>query len=191
MIIKATLLQLGLLPCQVHDRRRVEKKSICIFCLRVSYNSPVPAIFLLTPLYLRHDVSDRLADGSCQLLPAGPHLQHSSSEHQNLPLSRFYRGNPSNVTVWGRWQWRGIVLYCDRINNLMKTWSSPRVILAIFQVRYTGYRDRPIHERQNKFLNAARDGSTEIVSTIFIILTIKIELKSPVTSPPDFSNKLL
>ena len=56
-----------------------------------------------------------------------------------------------------------------------------RLILAIFQVRYTGYRDRPIHERQNKFLNAARDGSTEIVSTIFIILTIKIELKSPVT----------
>lgn len=73
----------------------------------------------------------------------------------------------------------------------MKTWLSLRVILAIFQVRYTGYRDRPIHERQNKFLNAARDGSTEIVSTIFIILTIKIELKSPVTSPPDFSNKLL
>ena len=34
----------------------------------------------------------------------------------------------------------------------------------MFQVRYTGYRDRPIHERQNKFLNAARDGSTEIVS---------------------------
>lgn len=30
------------------------------------------------------------------------------------------------------------------------------------EVRYTGYRDRPIHERQNKFLNAARDGSTEI-----------------------------
>lgn len=30
------------------------------------------------------------------------------------------------------------------------------------EVRYTGYRDRPIHERQNKFLNAARDGTTEI-----------------------------
>jgi len=30
------------------------------------------------------------------------------------------------------------------------------------EVRYTGYRDRPIHERQNKFLNAARDGNTEI-----------------------------
>jgi len=30
------------------------------------------------------------------------------------------------------------------------------------EVRYTGYRDRPIHERQNKFLSAARDGSTEI-----------------------------
>ena len=59
--------------------------------------------------------------------------------------------------------------------------SELRLIPLISQVRYTGYRDRPIHERQNKFLNAARDGSTEIVSTIFIILTIKIELKSPVT----------
>ena len=59
--------------------------------------------------------------------------------------------------------------------------SELRLIPVISQVRYTGYRDRPIHERQNKFLNAARDGSTEIVSTIFIILTIKIELKSPVT----------
>lgn len=50
--------------------------------------------------------------------------------------------------------------------------SSVKICLAgvtaqltdMFQVRYTGYRDRPIHERQNKFLNAARDGSTEIVS---------------------------
>jgi len=40
------------------------------------------------------------------------------------------------------------------------------------EVRYTGYRDRPIHERQNKFLNAARDGSTEIafVATGFNII---------------------
>lgn len=40
------------------------------------------------------------------------------------------------------------------------------------EVRYTGYRDRPIHERQNKFLNAARDGSTEIafVGTGFNLL---------------------
>ena len=116
--------------------------------------------------------------------------------HQNIKTCHFLgfiAANPSNLTSWGRWS--GIVLYCDWINNLIKTWGwlteRTELILAIFQVRYTGYRDRPIHERQNKFLNAARDGSTEIVSTIFIILTIKIELKSPVTSPPDFSNKLL
>lgn len=30
------------------------------------------------------------------------------------------------------------------------------------EVRFTGYRDRPIHERQNKFVNSCRDGSTEI-----------------------------
>ena len=50
--------------------------------------------------------------------------------------------------------------------------ASSWLILSICQVRYTGYRDRPIHERQNKFLSAARDGSTEIVSILFIILTL-------------------
>ncbi len=39
-------------------------------------------------------------------------------------------------------------------------------ILSLFQVRYTGYRDRPIHERQSKFLNGCREGTTEIVSII-------------------------
>ena len=50
-----------------------------------------------------------------------------------------------------------------------------------FQVRYTGYRDRPIHERQNKFLNAARDGSTEIVSRISSLDSVEISenLKLP------------
>ena len=51
--------------------------------------------------------------------------------------------------------------------------ASSWLILVICQVRYTGYRDRPIHERQNKFLSAARDGSTEIVSILFIILTLE------------------
>ena len=32
-----------------------------------------------------------------------------------------------------------------------------------FQVRYTGYRDRPLHERQTKFICALREGHTEIV----------------------------
>ncbi len=33
------------------------------------------------------------------------------------------------------------------------------------QVRYTGYRDRPLHERQAKFQQGLRDGNVEIVSS--------------------------
>ncbi len=36
--------------------------------------------------------------------------------------------------------------------------------LSLDQVRYTGYRDRPLHERQTKFQHALRDGNVEIVS---------------------------
>ena len=32
-----------------------------------------------------------------------------------------------------------------------------------FQVRYTAYRDRPLHERQTKFICSLREGHTEIV----------------------------
>lgn len=39
------------------------------------------------------------------------------------------------------------------------------VVLALLhQVRYTGYRDRPLHERQAKFQHALRDGNVELVS---------------------------
>ena len=100
--------------CQVHDRRRPARReqiSICIFCLRVSSSSQlaVPAIFLLTPLCLRQDGGD-------SPVTAGPHLQHSSWEHHNLPDSRFYRGNSSKLT--GRRMWP------VGINNIMKTCCS-------------------------------------------------------------------
>lgn len=32
----------------------------------------------------------------------------------------------------------------------------------MLQVRYTGYRDRPLEERQVRFQNACREGHTEI-----------------------------
>ena len=35
-------------------------------------------------------------------------------------------------------------------------------IIILFQVRYTGYRDRPQEERQVRFQNACREGHTEI-----------------------------
>jgi hypothetical protein len=39
--------------------------------------------------------------------------------------------------------------------------------IFLFKVRYTGYRDRPLHERQNKFLCAIRDGHAEVVRISF------------------------
>lgn len=37
------------------------------------------------------------------------------------------------------------------------------------QVRYTGYRDRPVEERQMRFQNGCREGHTEIVSLSFML----------------------
>ena len=37
------------------------------------------------------------------------------------------------------------------------------LIFNFFQARYTGFRDRPIHERQNKFQQACREGQIEMV----------------------------
>ena len=107
--------------CQVHDRRRPAvwaRGEINLYFLseRVQLQSSsqlaAPAILLLTPLCLRQDGGD-------SPVTAGPHLQHSSWEHQNLPDSRFYRGNSSKLT--GRRMWP------VGINNIMKTWSNIRV----------------------------------------------------------------
>jgi hypothetical protein len=37
--------------------------------------------------------------------------------------------------------------------------------LFLFQVRYTGYRDRPPEERQMRFTSGCREGHTEIAFT--------------------------
>jgi hypothetical protein len=39
-------------------------------------------------------------------------------------------------------------------------------VILMIQVRYTGYRDRPLEERQMRFQNGCREGHTEIVSVI-------------------------
>ena len=39
-----------------------------------------------------------------------------------------------------------------------------KVLIGPFQVRYTAFRDRPLQERQGKFINSLREGHTEIVS---------------------------
>ena len=107
--------------CQVHDRRRPagrEQKSICIFCLRVSSSSQLAVSQQSLQFSCwRHSVFVRMA--VTVWLTAGPHLQHSSWEHQNLPDSRFYPGNSSKLT--GRRMWP------VGINNIMKTWSNTRV----------------------------------------------------------------
>ena len=38
-----------------------------------------------------------------------------------------------------------------------------QTFFLLFQVRYTAYRDRPLHERQTKFICSLREGHTEIV----------------------------
>jgi len=42
--------------------------------------------------------------------------------------------------------------------------KSNDLFFFFFQVRYTGYRDRPQEERQVRFQNGCREGHTEIVS---------------------------
>ena len=51
-------------------------------------------------------------------------------------------------------------------------WGTNTFCLA-FQVRFTGYRDRPLHERQTKFICALREGHTEIVSIFLSNFTFK------------------
>jgi len=38
------------------------------------------------------------------------------------------------------------------------------VLFVLFQVKYTGYRDRPLQERQAKFQAECQDGHADIVS---------------------------
>ena len=44
----------------------------------------------------------------------------------------------------------------------VSTHISYHKILVSFQARYTGFRDRPLHERQAKFQQACREGQIEL-----------------------------
>ena len=48
---------------------------------------------------------------------------------------------------------------CEKIPNVTRFIFPPNL-----QIRYTAFRDRPLQERQAKFLAALREGHTEIVS---------------------------
>ena len=52
-------------------------------------------------------------------------------------------------------------LFSDVFYDCIQTFSSS------FQVRYTAYRDRPLHERQTKFICSLREGHTEIVRKLW------------------------
>ena len=39
------------------------------------------------------------------------------------------------------------------------------MVFLTLQARYTGFRDRPLHERQAKFQQACREGQIELVWT--------------------------
>ena len=39
------------------------------------------------------------------------------------------------------------------------------ISMPFLQVRFTGFRDRPLHERQAKFQHSLREGNIEMVST--------------------------
>ena len=47
-----------------------------------------------------------------------------------------------------------------------------KVLIGPFQVRYTAFRDRPLQERQGKFINSLREGHTEIVSHPTFLLQV-------------------
>ena len=53
------------------------------------------------------------------------------------------------------------------------------------EVRYTLYRDRPVHERQAKFQAGCRDGHTEIVSSL---LNIESSVQPPPPQQGDLNN---
>jgi hypothetical protein len=55
------------------------------------------------------------------------------------------------------------IMFAD--TPLGRRFPNASVCVSTFQVRYTGYRDRPQEERQVRFQNGCREGHTEIVSS--------------------------
>lgn len=55
--------------------------------------------------------------------------------------------------------------------------------LKFFQIKYVGYRDRPLEERQLRFQTECREGNTSIVSHIYISWPFILRLKSVCSNP--------
>ena len=147
----------------------------------VFYGFEFPAIFAFTSLCLR------LAGWRQARQPVSAATRFVTQTLSFCHIRGFLRSNSSNLTsaACAVMSQSFALMYIRKLSSsqtgyylllfeikLFVSVASSWLILLICQVRYTGYRDRPIHERQNKFLSAARDGSTEIVSILFIILTL-------------------
>ena len=149
-----------------------------IFCRIVFYGFEFPAIFAFTSLCLR------LAGWRQARQPVSAATRFVTQTLSFCHIRGFLRSNSSNLTSAACAVMSQSFALIRKLSSsqtgylllfeikLFVSVASSWLILVICQVRYTGYRDRPIHERQNKFLSAARDGSTEIVSILFIILTL-------------------
>ena len=151
-----------------------------IFCRSriVFYGFEFPAIFAFTSLCLR------LAGWRQARQPVSAATRFVTQTLSFCHIRGFLRSNSSNLTSAACAVMSQSFALIRKLSpsqtgylllveiKLFVSVASSWLILLICQVRYTGYRDRPIHERQNKFLSAARDGSTEIVSILFIILTL-------------------
>ena len=89
-------------------------------------------------------------------------------------------GNSSNSLVW-QYDSHIILLHpplalLQTALVLRKNWGGITKVLFIIifpifflQARYTGFRDRPLHERQAKFQQACREGQIELVRKFYLI----------------------
>ena len=48
--------------------------------------------------------------------------------------------------------------------------SNQLILFWLSQIRYTGYRDRPLEERQIRFINGCREGHADVVSVILSLV---------------------
>ena len=177
------LLIFGLHRIRNLDSGMLTRNQLALFFCRsriVFYGFEFPAIFAFTSLCLR------LAGWRQARQPVSAATRFVTQTLSFCHIRGFLRSNSSNLTsaACAVMSQSFALVYIRKLSpsqtgylllfeiKLFVSEASSWLILSICQVRYTGYRDRPIHERQNKFLSAARDGSTEIVSILFIILTL-------------------
>jgi hypothetical protein len=55
------------------------------------------------------------------------------------------------------------MLFHPPFERVIYTFTINADLFCIQQARYTGFRDRPLHERQAKFQQACREGNIEMV----------------------------